>query len=216
MRCRACALRWLAAKTRRNYRADPEHFRQLRRLSNRRPHVRAAVKAARLEWEKKHPRTRATDLDRLYHRAWREKYFADPKNRERANAWYRNRRRDPAYRERNGFDPVAAVDRALAERAARKITEPEQLSLDLPKSRRKLNLELARHIRRLHAAYQWSHRELGEQFGVSHRTIGYVVTNQIYREERAGWPHEARIRSRPLRRGAAEPRGIESHSRAER
>jgi hypothetical protein len=85
----------------------------------------------------------------------------------------------------NGFDPVAAVDRALAERAARKLSQPqpEQLSLDLPKSRRKLNLELARHVRRLRAAYGWSHRELGEQFGVSHRTIGYIVNDLIYREE---------------------------------
>lgn len=84
------------------------------------------------------------------------------------------------------FDPVAAVDAALAARASRQAEVTRQLSFELKRpSRRKLSMELARHIRRLRKEQQWSHQELSELAGVSRRTIGYVLAEQLYREKSA-------------------------------
>lgn len=85
-----------------------------------------------------------------------------------------------------GFDPVAAVDAALAARAARQGEVTDQLSFDLRRpTRRKLSMEMARHIRRLRRDYGWTYRELGELAGVDPSTIRRVVKNVSYVERAA-------------------------------
>jgi hypothetical protein len=124
-RCDRCTRRHEAELKHAAYHRDPEHFRELRRRSNAKPDVRARMLAKHREWLKTHPQTPRTKaerrLHRLYHKAWRAKFFSDPANRERRRQEQKRRRQDPAYRARLNEKQRAyrrRVDRPDLRRAA--------------------------------------------------------------------------------------------------
>jgi hypothetical protein len=102
LRCRRCALAVLAAKKRHAYRLDPTPFLASRRRSNAKPEVKARMKERHKAWRAANakPMTPAErKLYNLYLKAWREKYYSDPANRERKKARYRKWRNSPTVRE---------------------------------------------------------------------------------------------------------------------